>query len=77
VLSGLGAGGFYYGYFCFGSPFKLLPGVLVANWYCIIAGYVFGSICLVSASYIMILELASVQIKIDRESEAEIPLIVV
>ncbi len=73
-----GAGAFYYGYFCPGSPVMLLPGILVSNWYCVLTGYVFGSLCLLAASYIMILELAAVQHRSERESEAsEVPLVVV
>jgi len=72
-----GAGGFYYGYFCSASPFELLPNTLVSNWYCIVIGYIFGSVCLLSASYISILELASVQRRVERETDAsEVPLII-
>lgn len=72
-----GAGGFYYGYFCSASPFELLPSILVSNWYCIGIGYILGSVCLLSASYILILELASMQRRAERETDAsEVPLII-
>jgi hypothetical protein len=73
-----GAAGFYYGYFCSNCPFNLLPSILVSNWFCIVSGYILGSVCLLSASYIMILELAFMQCRTERETDAsEVPLIVV
>lgn len=78
VLFWLGAAGFYYGYFCSNCPFNLLPSILVSNWFCIVSGYILGSVCLLSASYIMILELAFMQCRTERETDAsEVPLIVV
>ena len=59
LLFTVGASLFYWGFYVVESPFEVLPGTIVQNWFGVLTGYITGSCLLFMASYIMMLELAN------------------
>ena len=65
---------FYAGWFCSSCPFDLFTQTLVKNWCCIIGGYILGSVLLIIASYVMLLELVkSGEQQTRQETDVESP----
>ena len=65
---------FYAGWLCGGCRLQVLQQVLIKDWCCVTGGYILGSVCLLSASYHMVLDLAEpTEMPVRQASDEEAP----